>query len=124
MPYESSYHRLTQLQRDLGSALFAQIQEWDGEPRLVCASRIDSDGSGRGNSFWVAVHDTRWFVVTWYPRYYSCPEGAEIAQLCRDILASANSVQATIDEAIRDRYGLVEVDEEDFAASSAGQAGT
>jgi hypothetical protein len=111
---DPSHHGLAQLQSDLGSAVYATIEDCEGEPRLVCASRKDERGAGRGNSFWVALQDTRWFVVTWAPRYYCCPPNVDIAQLCREWLAAADITQAAIDAVIRDRYQLVEVEEDFF----------
>ena len=70
---DPSHEALTQIQTEIGSAVYATVQDCGGEPRLVCASRKDECGNGHGNSFWVALHDTTWFLVTWWPRYYRCP---------------------------------------------------
>jgi hypothetical protein len=100
MPHHPSDPKLTQLQADLGSAIYTAIQTVGDVRRLVCASIKEATGEGRGNSFWVAFRGGRWFVVTWAPRFYRCPSGVDILELCRDCLFAPELVRWKIDARI------------------------
>ena len=67
-----------------------------------------------GRSFWIATRQGRWFLATWTPRFYEIPNWAEVSLVAIEVLASNDSMCYDVDETIQERFGLVEVEDEEL----------
>jgi hypothetical protein len=81
--------------------------------RIVCASQGGSWGIG-GRSFWIAMRQGRWFLATWTPRTYEIRDPAEVSLAAMEVRTSNDPRCYDVDEGIKERFGLVEVDDEEF----------
>lgn len=83
--------------------------------RIVCASLRGEWGLG-GRSFWVAVRKSRWFIATWVPYIYEIPNTEDVPQLVLEVLTNNDSRCYDINAEIQERFGLLEVTDDQFDA--------
>lgn len=83
--------------------------------RIVCASEGGTWSVG-GCSFWCAVRQGRWFIVTWAPRIYEIPNAEDVVRVAIDVLTNNDRRCYDINDEIKARFALKEVAAEKFDA--------
>ncbi len=93
------------------AGLIVDLQRDDGDWFIACAAQRGPDGL-YGNSIRLAFRDERMFVSTLTDRSYVVPDGANLAQLCRDCVDSSESTMDRLSDDVVQAHGLqVVVDE-------------
>ena len=102
------YKSLDQRIHEAGFHTIASGKESD---RLICASKRFKHGL-TGNSFWIAERDGRWYVGTWAPYVYEFPDAERVAEFCVTWLSHTDETCGDIEEAVKHKFQLAEVDDE------------
>jgi hypothetical protein len=76
-----------------------------------------------GNSFWVSHKRSRWFLCTWGPVCYEVPPGKDLVALCSDFVARGHCAQTFVPSDLVQKYGLRELECEEFERLFADQEG-
>lgn len=87
------------------AGLIVELQRDDGDWFLVCAAQRGPDGL-YGNSIRLAFREERPLVSTLADRSYAVPDGANLAQLCRDCVDSSESTMDRLPDDVVERHRL------------------
>ena len=67
-----------------------------------------------GNSFWACRLEGRWYVGTWTPHSYRFADESKLADFCEAFVDVGTSAQDVVPPELVDRFGLIEVDPDEF----------
>ena len=104
-----SYDSMSKVLEGLG--LVGQVQNGD---QLVVSSQEGPVWPARGNSFWLSHRQGIWYLSTWLPAGYSIPADQDIVALCSTIMSLATTAMYRISPEIVSRFGLRELDEDEY----------
>ena len=81
---------------------------------LVLSRHVGPAWPDRGNSFWACRLEGRWYVGTWTPHHYRFADESKPADFCAAFVDVGTSAQYVVPPELVDRFGLVEVDPDEF----------
>jgi hypothetical protein len=81
---------------------------------LVLSRQVGPAWPDRGNSFWACRLEGRWYVGTWSPRHYRLSDESKLAEFCEAFVDVGTSAQYAVPPELVARFGLVEVDFDEF----------
>lgn len=67
-----------------------------------------------GNSFWICRVGVAWYVCTWAPCYYRVPRCSPVLDVAEAFVDVGKSAQPRVSVELIARFGLVEVDHDEF----------
>jgi hypothetical protein len=85
-----------------------------GAGRLVISRQVGPVWPTPGNSFWIGVLGGDWHICTWGPYYYRLPPSASILDAAETFMRDATSAQMKMPDDILRKFGIAEVDHEEF----------
>ena len=85
-----------------------------GPDQLVVSTQRGSALPFAGNSFWVSRKGRRWYLCTWGPVCYEVPLQADLSSLCAEFVGHGCCAQTFVPEDLVQRYGLRQVDCDEF----------
>ena len=103
----TTHNKYNELKRAVEAAGFFTTQDnWN---RIICASKRFEHGL-TGNSFWIAEHDSVWYLGTWGPFLYHIPNASRVSDLCITWLGRTDKTMMDIDETLKTEYDLKPAD--------------
>lgn len=94
------------------AGFFTSGVEDRGSWHRTCIASKQCDGGLTGNSFWVSLLPSGWYLGVWGGHIYRLPDESRLAELCVSWLSRApNGTRPDFDERLKKEFGLAPVPE-------------
>lgn len=91
------------------------VHNMEGWQRTCICGQRRPEGGYTGNSFWASYLGGTWYLGTWGGWVYRLPNSSQVGLLCVEWLTRVPvETRADFDDAIKQRYTLEEVADEEF----------